>query len=956
MRVLAHELIGRRAELRALDDALRRAAGGQLQVALVAGPAGIGKSALLRRSADAAGRAGAEVVIAECAREDSRRPFGPFLQGAGGRFANAVGASSGDRRSPPDGAERHRAFAAIAEQLRSMARERPVVLVLEDVQWADPETLRLFPYLSRRAAGTALLLVATFRSEDAGSTSLAGTIGELRSRHAAQVEIDVPPLTPDQVGLLIRSLLGSTARPDAGLRSFIADHSGGNPLFVEELIRALVDHRWLIRSDGTWRSARPLAEAVLPTSVRAGVRARLGTMTPDVRRILSSAAVIGQRFGFDLLLEVTGSSREAVIDALRTGREALLIEESLFAAMTYEFRHALIRDALLEELIGPERQDLHRAVGRALEAGTPEADRSSAARELAYHFEAAGDAGRAVRYHLVAVRATSDGGVLGRSIWPTSNAGVAAHLERALALAPADHPDRAEMLREYAWAQDDPALRSSIIAESLAHAQGVGDRRGAGLSSAMAGAWRAMQGDATGLTGIRDGIGLLEATGTPADVAEARYQLARVAMVTGDASAIPLSEHAVELARAQDLPVLLANALVTLGPALVNGGRIEGIAILRDGLALARQHSAQLAVNRGLSNLWTSLVRSGASDDETREVERAIAGEAPAAGMADRWFDLRVMWTFFDASWDEVLELADEWSFPPFEQSLIAGVIRAYIRAARDGPAGAPLATLHAHKRVEALSPLQGGQAAMAPEILYLSGDHRTALETARYVARCMDRGVGFPFLDTAATAALAAASALGDGAAVDEWLDRCARRAGLEPSTAQGRRAYARAERAVRDGRREDALDEFARSAEAFERRGATLLARTLPRLRRAELLATAAPARAQKEVATVMAMWRAVDATWYLGHLREWAAAHGLRASTAGVRRGQHVTPRELEVARRVAEGLTYKEIGAALGITDRTAETHVQNILTKLDLHGRSQLAAWVAGAQAAVRAHT
>jgi non-specific serine/threonine protein kinase len=88
-------------------------------------------------------------------------------------------------------------------------------------------------------------------------------------------------------------------------------------------------------------------------------------------------------------------------------------------------------------------------------------------------------------------------------------------------------------------------------------------------------------------------------------------------------------------------------------------------------------------------------------------------------------------------------------------------------------------------------------------------------------------------------------------------------------------------------------------------------------------------------------------VDAKWYLGRLREWAAAHGLRGWTVSARRGPRLTPRELEVARAVAEGLTNKEIGAALGIAERTAETHVQRILTKLDLRGRAQLAAWVSG---------
>jgi DNA-binding CsgD family transcriptional regulator len=241
---------------------------------------------------------------------------------------------------------------------------------------------------------------------------------------------------------------------------------------------------------------------------------------------------------------------------------------------------------------------------------------------------------------------------------------------------------------------------------------------------------------------------------------------------------------------------------------------------------------------------------------------------------------------------------------------------------------------------------------ALTPEVLYLAGEHQSALEAGRYVARCIDRGMRFPFIDTAAVATLASAIVIDDPAAIDEWLDRCERFSPLEPGTAAGRRAYARAERALRDGRQDEALDAFALSAAGFERRGATLLARTLPRLRRAELLAAKDQPEAHRELAIVSGMWRAVAATWYLGTLHEWAAARDLRTWARSSRRGSRPTQRELEVAALVAQGLTNKEIGARLGIAERTAETHVQRIVTKLDLRSRSHLAAWIAGARGAI----
>jgi DNA-binding CsgD family transcriptional regulator len=931
VRPASRELIGRRGELGTLAKALSDCGGGRLRLVLLSGPAGMGKSALVRRFTETATRAGAQVLIAECAREDSSRPFGPLLHTADDAFAEALQVRDDERRSLLGVTERHRAFAAIADGLRAMTRMRPVVLFLEDVQWSDEETLNLIPYLSRRASDAALLVVATFRNEDVESGILSRAVTEVRRRDA--IEIDLPPLTLNQVGLLMSSAFGSNGRPDGELRSFVADHSGGNPLFVEELVRGLVERRLLIDSEGIWRSARPLAETLLPTSVGEGVRARVAQMPAETNRILSTAAVIGQRFSFDLLLEISGGSRPTVIAALRAAIAAQFIEERPSEQLEYAFRHALVRDALLGELIGPERQELHRAVALAVESATPEADLSSVANELAHHFDAAGDAARAVRYHLMAARALS------ASTWPrvggfSPNAAVATHLGRALALAPVDHPDRAEMLRTYAWAQDDPTRQPSLIEQSLGHAVRAGDARAEALARVLGGLSRATQGDPAGVSSIRDGIRLLEQFGPSADLADAHFQLARMAMLDADPDAIPLAERAVELARAQDLPVLLAHSLVTLGPALVTAGRIEGIGVIRAGLALGQDHSETIL--RGLDNLWNSLGASGARDDEIKEVERTIALEAPHDGN-------RVSWTFYDASWDEALELADELSFAPFDS------IRVYVAVAREGPAGFVPAVLRELELADKMPLFRADS--LPTEILYLADEHGAALESARYVARCMDRGLRFPFIDTAAIAALASAVALDDRAAVDEWLERCSRASQVEPSTAEGRRAYARGERALREGRRDEAVHAFARSAVGFERRGATLLARTLPRLRLAELLAKEDPAEAQKQLSVLIAMWRAVDARWYLGRLREWAAARGLRGWAVSARRGPRLTPRELEVAGLVAEGLTNKQIGARLDITERTAETHVQRIVTKLDLRGRSHLAAWVAGARGA-----
>ena len=701
MNARSRTFIGRRAELRRLDDALTDCARSRLRFALVSGDAGIGKTALIRRFADVARRAAVQVFITECAQEDRLRPFGPLLQ-LSGPFAAL--ATRWAKDSVITAHDRDRAFAALSGELREAARNRPIVVVLEDLQWCDEETLRLLPYLARRTADAAVLVVATIRSDIAAAATLARTVVDLRRRGA--VELALPPLTPSQVGLLMRSIL-EKGRIDSALLSYVSEHSEGNPLFVEELVRGLIDHGWVIFVDARWQPVRSLADATVPTSVGAGVRDRLALVTAEVRWILSNAAVIGPRFTFDLLLEATGASRAVLVAAIRAGIDAELIEERQADGPTFVFRHALFRDALRDALIGPERQEVHHRVALAMEATASETNRESLAPELARHFEAAGEVERAARYHLASAR------VLGMTerTWPTgfaANAGVAAHLERALALAPPDHLDRAEMLRVYAWAQADAGRRLELIEESLKHAEKTGDRRGIALATVMSGVWRAMRGDRSGVADIRRGIDLLEPLGPSRDLAEAQFQLARFAMLDGDDNAVALAERAVELARAQADPALLANALVTLGPAQVAAGCSDGVPTTRAGIALAREHSLAAVLPRGLINLVNSVADSGGSDDAIEAAEREHALEVPLSGDGlDR--------AFLEGRWDDALGMADELFVleGPDPGTVLR---RAYIQVARGGPAGIVDEVLAAHEEVEKMLLWRG--TSLAVEVL----------------------------------------------------------------------------------------------------------------------------------------------------------------------------------------------------------------------------------------------
>ena len=946
MRVLARELVGRHSELRTLELELWESIRGQLRLALVSGSAGIGKSALLREFVMRGRRAGAHVLVAECAPEESARPFGPFLHIAGGTLDEDLEAivhvDPATFVSPP---QRHRPLEAIATRLRAIARERPLILVLEDAQWADEQSLELLPHLSRRAADAAILIIATYRTEDATSAPLSGALAELRRRNA--IEVELPPLTAREVGALIRSALDLTEPPSLELRSVIAERSGGYPLLVEELVRGLIDQRILVRSSGAWRQAGSVATAIVPTSVRESVKARLAVMSEETRRILSIAAVIGQRFDFDLLVGIAARPQAAVLEALRAGVDGQLMDETPGERLGYAFRHALTREGALLELLAPERRDVHRAVALALESRAGDGV-DAIAHELAYHFDEAGDEERAIHYHFMAAR-------LVRPL--AAHSQVALHLERALTLAPPDHPDRLAMIRLYLLAGGDPARSLRAAEPVLEHARRTGDERGAAKAMIFVGVLRSFTGDPSGAAPvISEGVRRLEAFGPSVDLASGYHALAREAMIASrNDEAVSLAERAIQLARATRSPDIEAGSMVTLGTALGNAGRIEGIELLREAVDIGRRLGDWQTVHRGLGNLWSVLFATGAPDEQVRAVERDISA------VIDRDFPVGVNLlsdelhaAFFDGNWDEAVELAAEFgATSPYAPA--ADLIRAFIGVARDGPDIWRPVALAAHDRLESGKSLYV-PTGLGVEVLYIVGELAAALRAAPRVAWLQDIGESWPLIDTAATAALAAAVALGDSSAIDEWSERCGRGRTPEAATAEARRSFARGEQLLREGRPEDALGEFARSAQGFERRGATFLARTLPRLRRAEIMVRSDPRAAQRELAAVTAMWRAVNARWYLGRLREWALAHGLRAADRAGRRRPGLTARELEVARLVAQGLTNKEIGGALAITERTAETHVQRILAKLGLRGRAQLAMWFAGSSGAVKVQT
>lgn len=365
--VLCPIVVGRATELVALAGLLDAAAAGHGRLAALLGDAGIGKSRLVRELAAAAGTRQMVVLTGRAVPGPSPVPFRPLtealliagrsggppkaheLAGFGGQLARLVPdwaspASGGADESPVLIGE------AVVRLLRVLGRSGSrtgCLLVLEDLHWADPETLAVVEYLADTLAAEPVACLLTSRPEPtAAATPL---IERLRTRGACSV-VRLDPLTADEQRRMVTACLADDAAA-AEVAAFVAAHSDGVPFLVEELLAGLAATGALRRTDGRWTVERPLAPAV-PASLAESVRSRLAVLDVTSRQVLGAAAVLGRRFDWDLLPGVAAVDGGTAMEALRAAiRDQLVVIEG----STFRFRHALTREAVLAELLPPER-------------------------------------------------------------------------------------------------------------------------------------------------------------------------------------------------------------------------------------------------------------------------------------------------------------------------------------------------------------------------------------------------------------------------------------------------------------------------------------------------------------------------------------------------------------------------------------------------------------------------
>jgi class 3 adenylate cyclase/tetratricopeptide (TPR) repeat protein len=405
-------VIGRDAEVALLADAFKRVSAGEgREVVLISGEAGIGKTTLATKVARAALEVGA-VVLLGCNDEDLGTPYGPFVEALSHYVANATedalrahvrsfGAELGNivpalrqrlgELPPPQSAdpdtERYLLYNAVVGLLGHVFEDKPLVLVLDDLQWADKPSLQLLRHVVANTTGKRLLIVGTYRrSELSNPHPLTEVLAAMR-RESGVSRIELSGLDDTGVLAYMEAAAGHDMDDEGvGLAHALYRETDGNPFFVGEVLRHLSE-TGAIYQDGTgrWAAAADLEAMVMPDSVRLVIGSRVARLGQAVSQVLPLAAVIGREFDLDLLARVTERTEDELLDLLDAAAAVALVREVANAPGRYCFAHALIQHTLCQDMGSTRLARAHRQVAEAIEAivGDWPGPRVG---ELAYHW------------------------------------------------------------------------------------------------------------------------------------------------------------------------------------------------------------------------------------------------------------------------------------------------------------------------------------------------------------------------------------------------------------------------------------------------------------------------------------------------------------------------------------------------------------------------------------------
>jgi len=521
----------------------------------------------------------------------------------------------------------------------------PLLVIVDDFHWADAASVDLLRELVDHLADGRLMLVLAHR-RDPGALGMGGLENQ-------RTEIRLAALSPDDTRSFVDGLFGAPQQPAfARLRDLIITRAGGNPLFVEEIVRSLVSGGVLVREGDRWALSAAVETVSLPPTLHGLLLSRVDRLPAATRRVLQAAAVLGVSFDEALLQAVAGEVRPALQHLV----EADLVRDAGPGqdGPRYRFTHALVHEVVYENLLMSRRSELHERAGQALEQAVgPVPSRMSDLEALGHHWSFTADKARGARYLTAA-------GDRARAVYANDDA--IRHYERALATLAACLfcDDQVRAVRERLG---DLLVLTGRRAEGLAHYEAVRaeleatDAAGVARLQRKIGILHWEAGDRARARACFDaGIARLGEDGDPIERAHLYQELGRLAFRAGDhAGAAAWAERALaevarpETARADAGPVdservrdsaaTQVQAHNTLGVALARMGRLEeAVSWIERSIALAERHDLLQATCRGYTNL--SVLQS--SLDPPRSIETCLRGLEVAKKVGDLAFQSRL--------------------------------------------------------------------------------------------------------------------------------------------------------------------------------------------------------------------------------------------------------------------------------------------------------------------------
>ncbi|MSQ15368.1 MAG: hypothetical protein EXR50_05850, partial [Dehalococcoidia bacterium] len=415
--------VAREAELRQLQTAFDNALSGNGSLTMVVGEPGIGKTAICEQLTTYVSLRGGRTLLGHCYEEGSlSMPYLAFveamrtyvLERSPEALKDELGAGAADvarivseirdkvqiemRPSGDPEDDRWRLLQSVTSFLRNASSTQPMLVVLEDLHWSDKGTLDLLVHLARNLAGARLLIIGTYRDVEVDRAHpLSSVLAELR-RASSFGRVTLRGLNIDEVLRMIKAITGQDA--PWGLAEAMYKQAEGNPLFIQEALRYIVEEGMMTRQDGRWQSGDALAMSI-PEGLRDVIGKRLSRLSPECNRLLTVAAVIGRDFDLGILSRMVNTDEESLLTSLEEAvRVGVLEERSQVGGVHYRFTHAFFRQTLYEETGAARRIRLHQQVGKALEEGY-KARLTEHAAELAEHFSHSSDPsdlGKAVSY------------------------------------------------------------------------------------------------------------------------------------------------------------------------------------------------------------------------------------------------------------------------------------------------------------------------------------------------------------------------------------------------------------------------------------------------------------------------------------------------------------------------------------------------------------------------------